>query len=89
MGAAYELAVEDNGPGIALKDREVVFERFRQLGDTMNSKPEGAGLGLAISQRIIVQHGGRITVDEAPGGGALFRVELPADVDALAPEPVG
>jgi signal transduction histidine kinase len=87
-GRDFELAVTDNGPGIAPDHREVVFERFRQLGDTMNSKPEGVGLGLAISQRIILQHGGRISIDDAPGGGALFRVELPADMTALSPEPV-
>jgi signal transduction histidine kinase len=76
-GDAFELAVGDNGPGIRPKDREVVFERFRQLGDTMNDKPHGAGLGLAISQRIVMQHGGRIWVEESRLGGALFKVSLP------------
>jgi len=88
VGRDFAFAVRDNGPGIAPEDRAVVFERFRQLGDTMNSKPEGAGLGLAISQRIIIQHGGRISIEDAPGGGAVFRVELPADMSALSPEPV-
>jgi signal transduction histidine kinase len=83
VGGDFEFAVADNGPGIAPGDREVVFERFRQLGDTMNNKPEGAGLGLAISQRIIIQHGGRIWIDDAPGGGAVFRVELPAEAGAI------
>ena len=76
-GDAVELAVGDNGPGIRPKDRHVVFERFRQLGDTMNDKPQGAGLGLAISQRIVTQHGGRIWIEESRLGGALFKVSLP------------
>ncbi len=73
-----EFSVIDNGPGIRAEDREVVFERFRQLGDTMNDKPQGAGLGLAISQRIVAQHGGRIWVESGPDGGAAFKVRLKA-----------
>lgn len=75
-GTKFEITVSDNGPGIRAADREIVFERFRQLGDTMSEKPHGAGLGLAISQRIITQHGGRIWVEDAKGGGAAFRVNL-------------
>ncbi len=77
-GGNFEISVTDNGPGIRAADREIVFERFRQLGDTMSEKPQGAGLGLAISQRIVAQHGGRIWVEGARGGGAVFRVRLPA-----------
>src|SRR5690606_4315201 len=77
-GRELELSVADNGPGIRAEDREVVFERFRQLGDTMNDKPQGAGLGLAISHRIVLQHGGRIWVEGAPDGGAVFKVRLAA-----------
>jgi len=73
-----ELSVTDNGPGIRTEDREVVFERFRQLGDTMSDKPQGAGLGLAISQRIVGQHGGRIWVEGSRDGGAVFKVRLKA-----------
>jgi signal transduction histidine kinase len=72
------MAVADNGPGIRPADREIVFERFRQLGDIMNGKPEGAGLGFAISQQIVAQHGGHIWIEEAAMGGALFRLTLPA-----------
>jgi signal transduction histidine kinase len=78
IGGDFEISVTDNGPGIRAADREIVFERFRQLGDTMSEKPKGAGLGLAISQRIVAQHGGRIWVEGARGGGAVFRVRLPA-----------
>ncbi|MGN6158839.1 MAG: ATP-binding protein [Devosia sp.] len=77
-GAEVELAVADNGPGIPPADRTVVFDRFRQLGDSMGERPEGVGLGLAISQKIVEQHGGRIWVEEAEGGGAVFKIRLEA-----------
>ena len=78
IGEELELSVADNGHGIRAEDREVVFERFRQLGDTMRDKPQGAGLGLAISRRIVTQHGGRIWVEAAEGGGAIFKIRLRA-----------
>jgi Na+/proline symporter/nitrogen-specific signal transduction histidine kinase len=83
-GDEIELAVADNGPGIRPADREIVFDRFRQLGDPMGDKPEGVGLGLAISQRIVAQHGGRIWIEDAKGGGAVFKIRLNA---ARVPEP--
>jgi Na+/proline symporter/nitrogen-specific signal transduction histidine kinase len=84
VGEQLELSVADNGPGIPAEHREVVFERFRQLGDTMSDKPQGAGLGLAISHRIVTQHGGRIWVEDAPDGGAVFKVRLSCAPDAKA-----
>jgi Na+/proline symporter/nitrogen-specific signal transduction histidine kinase len=83
-GSEYQLTVSDNGPGIRPADRQIVFERFRQLGGSMGNKPQGVGLGLPISQRIATQHGGRITIDDAPGGGAVFTLLLPA-AKAVAP----
>ena len=50
----------------------------------MGDKPEGVGLGLAISQRIVAQHGGRIWIEDAQGGGAVFKIRLNA---ARVPEP--
>jgi signal transduction histidine kinase len=78
-----ELYVADNGPGIDPQDRDVVFERFRQVGDTLTGKPGGAGLGLAICRRIVLQHGGEIWIDGNKGEGAIFRARLPR---AAAPE---
>jgi signal transduction histidine kinase len=84
IGGEYQLSVSDNGPGIRPADRQIVFERFRQLGGSMGNKPQGVGLGLPISQRIATQHGGRIIIDDAPGGGAVFTLLLPA-AKAAAP----
>jgi len=78
------LSVADNGPGIAPNDREAIFERFRQVGDTLTAKPEGSGLGLAISRMIIEHFGGRASVGDAPGGGAIFQIWLPREPAAAS-----
>jgi signal transduction histidine kinase len=63
------LAVEDNGVGIAPKDRKRIFERFYRVDNLLTRKTEGSGLGLAITQRIIEAHGGRIKVHSEVGTG--------------------
>lgn len=67
------LAVEDSGPGVAPEARETIFERFAQLGEEAG----GVGLGLYIVRTIADTHGGRAYVEDAPGGGARFVLELP------------
>jgi signal transduction histidine kinase len=69
------LTVDDAGPGIRPLDRERVFERFARR-DTADGA-RGVGLGLAIVRQHVLWHGGSIRVDERPGGGARFVVELP------------
>ncbi len=69
--------VTDTGIGIAPEDRETIFEKFRQLGDTLTGKPRGTGLGLAICRQIAEHHGGRIGVESEPDRGSTFYVVLP------------
>ena len=69
------LTVRDHGPGIAAGDREHVFDRFWR-GAEARARP-GSGLGLAIVRQVAESHGGSVTVEAAPGGGALFRLSLP------------
>jgi len=69
---AVEIAVIDRGPGVPPEHREQIFNPF------FTTKPGGVGLGLAISAKIVSDHGGAITVDSAPGAGAAFLVSLPA-----------
>jgi signal transduction histidine kinase len=66
-----EVAVMDRGPGIPPEHREQIFNPF------FTTKPGGVGLGLAISAKIVGDHGGAITVDSEPGAGATFLVSLP------------
>ena len=77
LADALEVSVSDNGPGIRLEDQELIFEKFRQVGDTMTAKPAGTGLGLPISRRIVEHFGGRLWVESVPGEGATFRFTLP------------
>ena len=65
------IEIADRGPGVAEEDRERVFEPF------FTGKTAGTGLGLAVVRRVIEQHGGTIAVLANPGGGALFRAEIP------------
>jgi two-component system sensor histidine kinase PilS (NtrC family) len=71
---AVEIAVADDGPGIAPEVLERIFDPF------FTTKPSGTGLGLATVHRIVTAHGGAIEVQSAKGAGARFRVLLPAAV---------
>jgi two-component system sensor histidine kinase MprB len=69
-----ELDVRDHGPGIALEDRAHVFDRFYRA-PSARSLP-GSGLGLAIVREVAEAHGGSVSAEAAPGGGALLRLRL-------------
>jgi signal transduction histidine kinase len=71
------LEVEDNGIGIARRDRRRIFEQFYRADDLLTRRTEGTGLGLAIAKRIVEAHGGKISVESELGRGSLFRVLLP------------
>jgi signal transduction histidine kinase len=71
------LQFQDTGIGIAAADQSLIFEKFRQLGDVLTSKPKGLGLGLPIALAIVKHHGGELWVDSCPGQGSTFFVSLP------------
>jgi signal transduction histidine kinase len=75
--ACLRVDVRDNGPGVAASDRAMIFDKFRQSGDTLTDRPHGTGLGLPISRHIVEHHGGRLWVESRPGGGACFSFTLP------------
>ncbi|WKG01269.1 ATP-binding protein [Mycolicibacterium sp. HK-90] len=73
--AGLLLAVSDSGPGVPVHLRETIFSR----GVTSKAAvPGGRGIGLALVRLVTAQHGGDVEVTDAPGGGALFVVRLPA-----------
>ncbi|MBE0625777.1 MAG: histidine kinase [Burkholderiales bacterium] len=72
-----QVAVCDNGAGIAAADQVAIFDKFRQGGDTLTDKPQGSGLGLHISRHIVRHFGGRIWVESRHGEGACFYFTLP------------
>lgn len=71
------VSVIDTGVGIAAADQPKVFERFKQVGDTLTDKPKGTGLGLPICREIVEHHGGRVWVSSELGKGTTFSFSLP------------
>ncbi len=71
------VAVRDTGPGIAPDDQDRSFEEFQQADLGMPDRPEGTGLGLALSKRLIELHGGKIWVESDVGKGSTFVFTLP------------
>lgn len=67
------IDVEDDGPGVPVEERQRVFEPFQRL----RPRERGAGLGLNLVMEVVERHGGRVTILDSPGGGALFRVAFP------------
>ncbi|MBF0568017.1 MAG: HAMP domain-containing histidine kinase [Nitrospirae bacterium] len=76
-GGHLTVSVSDKGAGIPIEEQEMVFEKFKQLGDTLTNKPTGTGLGLPICKEIVEHHGGRIWVSSAQGQGSIFSFTLP------------
>jgi signal transduction histidine kinase len=80
-----ELAVRDNGPGMAEDQVEHIFERFTRGDAGLTQHVGGTGLGLAISKSLVELHRGSIEAESVPGQGSTFRVRLPA-IAAEAPQ---
>jgi two-component system phosphate regulon sensor histidine kinase PhoR len=76
-GPEVSVSFRDNGPGIPLSDQEHVFERFYRVGGDRARQSGGTGLGLSIVKRIVLAHGGRVSLQSTPGHGATFTVWLP------------
>ena len=79
---AIAVTVIDTGIGIAEADQPLVFERFKQIGDTLTDKPKGTGLGLPICKQIVEHHGGILWVESELGKGSNFSFTLPITAGA-------
>jgi signal transduction histidine kinase len=80
-GEALSVTVSDNGKGMSADDIESAFEPYYSTKDT------GLGLGLALTRKIVGDHGGSITLDSAPGRGTTARILLPVTAPATAATP--
>ncbi|MEU1464431.1 HAMP domain-containing sensor histidine kinase [Streptomyces sp. NPDC005727] len=78
QGDRIVLTVADDGGGVPAAERGRIFERFVRLDDARARDDGGAGLGLPIARDVARRHGGTLTAGEAPSGGALFELRLPA-----------
>jgi two-component system, OmpR family, osmolarity sensor histidine kinase EnvZ len=74
---AVEITVDDDGPGIPPNRREDVFRPFFRLEQSRNPATGGVGLGLSIARDVVRNHGGELTLEDAPGGGLRARIWLP------------
>src|SRR5205823_6852428 len=85
-GPVASLSVCDQGPGVTVEDRELIFQRFKRGRDTTGQA--GFGLGLAIGRELAVRMGGELVLEDTDGPGARFTLRLPAarapDADAIA-----
>ncbi|GIG59653.1 two-component sensor histidine kinase [Longispora fulva] len=84
VGADARIEVTDDGPGIAVADRDRVFGRFVRLEDSRQRVSGGTGLGLAIVAEIVAGHGGTVSVGEAEGGGTAVVMSLPVVGEPVA-----
>jgi two-component system, NtrC family, sensor histidine kinase KinB len=78
-----QISVSDQGDGIPHDSREVIFEKFQRIKN--NNSSQGLGLGLAFCRMAVEAHGGRIWVDDSPGGGARFNLTLPIASEDIQP----
>jgi signal transduction histidine kinase len=74
--ATVRIAVADEGPGVALDERDTIWRPF-QRGLAAREGAGGSGIGLTVVKDIVQEHKGRVWVEDGPGGGAMFVVELP------------
>jgi signal transduction histidine kinase len=76
-GQAARIGVRNRGPGIPENFKPRVFERFAQADASDTRSKGGTGLGLSIVRQIVTRLGGKVTFEDAAGGGTLFLVDLP------------
>jgi signal transduction histidine kinase len=79
------VAVMDSGPGIPLDKQQAIFQAFTQMDMSDSRRFGGLGMGLAIASRIVVAHGGRLTLRSDPGRGSTFAMWLPMRTGHTAP----
>jgi len=83
-GESILICVEDNGVGVPSEARQQIFEVFYSTKGN-----RGTGLGLAVTKKIVEEHGGRIAVESAPGQGSRFTIRLPLPDKTNTPPPGG
>jgi signal transduction histidine kinase len=85
VGFDLRIWVRDGGPGVPREDRARIWEPYRRLDREADAAVGGSGIGLAVVKDVVALHGGRVWVDDAPGGGARFVVQIPGATYAGPP----
>jgi signal transduction histidine kinase len=86
VNGVVRVWVSDQGPGVPPADRERIWEPYLRLERDANGAVGGSGIGLAVVREMAIRHGGGVRVEDAPGGGASFVIELPAEGAGAGPE---
>jgi signal transduction histidine kinase len=71
------LTIDDDGPGIPESERARVLQRFVRLDEARSRDEGGSGLGLAIVDEVVRAHGGSVSIEQSPLGGARVQITLP------------
>jgi signal transduction histidine kinase len=80
------IAVDDDGPGVPLDERERVFDPFHRVDNSRDRNTGSYGLGLSFVKLIAEQHGGSVYVTDSPEGGARFVLGIPAQIETEIPD---
>ena len=83
---AFCITVADTGKGISDDDKKRIFDRFYQVAGTEKQPTGGSGIGLNLVKKFVELHGGKVSVEDNPGGGTIFVVELPISVAETSPD---
>jgi len=75
--------VADRGAGIPAEEKQRVFEQFYRVARSETRSVAGAGLGLFIVKQLVEVQGGRITIEDRPGGGSVFTIAIPRQAEVL------
>jgi signal transduction histidine kinase len=86
-GERLKISVRDQGIGMDQKEVRKIFQKFYRTRKAEQSGEAGTGIGLSIVEQIVLQHGGKIEVESAPGRGSCFTLILPA-AQHVAPRPL-
>ncbi|NEO38567.1 MAG: response regulator [Moorea sp. SIOASIH] len=81
-GSEITVSIIDSGIGISEAEQTLIFEKFKQAGNTLTEKPQGTGLGLPICKEIVEHHRGQIWVESELGKGSNFSFSLPIPVES-------
>ncbi len=86
-GETVVFEVEDTGIGIALEDRELIFEEFAQIPGPLQRRVKGTGLGLPLCRKLATLLGGEVSVASEPGKGSTFSAHIPREIRSAEPAP--